>query len=290
MPKYISVLLFLCSLLCLSWIGCTQPVETRNGSFDAMTYNVHGLPSAITKDDTLGRLKQIGPKLNPFAIVGLQETFVDEGREDLIKASTHPHQHEYSERIDESRAMGPGLLFFSKYKIVTTKQQYYTTCFGTLDNASDCLASKGFHMIRIELAEGLEIDVYNSHLEAGSGEEDKKVRATQVSEIKKAMKEWSDGKAILFLGDTNLKLTRDTDKTAITDWLKDLNLTDGCEAVSCAKEGRIDRIFFRSAEQLQLTPKTWKIPEGFVDEKGTDLSDHEPIVVTFDWKEIVKTM
>lgn len=99
------------------------------------------------------------------------------------------------------------------------------------------------------------------------------------------MQKWSTGRAILFLGDTNLKEQRPNDKKALDTWLQTIQLKDSCEAVQCPKKGRIDRIFFRSSKQLILEPKTWSIPKEFIDKKGVPLSDHDPIVVQFDWKE-----
>lgn len=261
-----------------------EPRLPQKGSFSAVTYNVHGLPSGITKDDTNGRLTQIGPLLKPFVILGLQEVFTDDGYEILKKSFDFPTHYRYSER-KEGRFMGSGLLFLSRFKAVAEKHALFSLCHGKLDNASDCLASKGFQMVRVQLAKGVELDVYNSHFEAGGGEKDSIARTSNVEEVQKAMQKWSTGRAILFLGDTNLKEQRPNDKKALDTWLQTIQLKDSCEAVQCPKKGRIDRIFFRSSKQLILEPKTWSIPKEFIDKKGVPLSDHDPIVVQFDWKE-----
>jgi endonuclease/exonuclease/phosphatase family metal-dependent hydrolase len=262
----------------------TEPPPPTEGTFTAITYNVHGLPSGITKDDTNARLKAIGPLLaKKYQILGLQEVFTDDGYDILKAPLSFPTHYRYDEKIKD-RFMGSGLLFLSTFQAVDEKHALFGQCNGTLDGASDCLASKGFQMVRVALAPGVTIDVYNSHFEAGKGDKDKEARTKNLLELRKAMKEWSTGRALMFLGDTNLHEDREGDKQPLADWIKEAQLTDSCEAVNCPKKGRIDRIFFRSSSQLKLTAKSWSIPPEFVDEKGVPLSDHDPIVVEFDWK------
>lgn len=257
-----------------------------SGSFTAMTYNVHGLPPGITKDATYERLKAIGPLLKPFDIVGMQEVFDEEGYDALTAPKTHTAEVQFKKALSD-RAVGPGLLAFTNFKIVAHKTQHFKKCHGHLDNASDCLASKGFHMFTVILAEGVEVDVYNSHFEAGKSKEDGEARAEHVGAVKQAMLSWSKDRAIVFLGDTNLQvLKRPSDKVYLDSWIKAVPLNDGCDAVNCDKKNRIDRIFFRSGKTIKLEAKSWEIPSGFVDEKGTDLSDHEPIVVKFSWQRV----
>ncbi len=300
--------------LCGGWMACSNQASTRDagteqtenvgtlpdrsaqetpaessslpsGSLVVTTYNVRGLPASITKDDTNARLKAIGPRLNVFVIVGLQEVFTEQGYKNLIGGVKHPTQYRFNKAL-ENRAYGAGLLQLSQYKAVLEKHEYFDLCNGTLDGASDCLASKGFHMVRYTLASGVEVDVYNSHFEAGHGEKDLAARAKNLVKLTNSMQQWSKGRALIFLGDTNLKKTRPSDATALETWMKTIGLVDSCEAVSCPIKGRIDRVFFRDGEKLKWKAKSWSIPKGFVDKKGTPLSDHEPIVVALDWSAV----
>ena len=59
---------------------------------------------------------------------------------------------------------------------------------------------------------------------------------------------------------------------------------DSCGALGCPEPERIDRIFFRSSEDLSWTPRLWELPEGWVDDAGTPLSDHDPIALEIDWE------
>ncbi|TNE48499.1 MAG: hypothetical protein EP343_15525 [Deltaproteobacteria bacterium] len=261
----------------------TSSPGPSEGSLKIVTYNVHGLAGGITGDNTNERLKLIGPKLNVFVIAGLQEVFTEEGYTNLKAGVDHSVQHRFSKPL-EGRAMGSGLMLLSRFKALEVKEEYFKDCNGTLDGASDCLASKGFQMIRYEIAPGVEIDVYNSHFEAGSGAKDNEARANHVKQVTTAMNAWSKGRAIVYLGDTNLKTTRESDQTALKAWMTAIGLLDSCEAVDCPKKGRIDRVLFRSGDSLSLGVKSWNIPDDFVYNGGETLSDHDPIVVELEWK------
>lgn len=261
----------------------TDTKEPQQGAFWVVSYNVHGLPSSITGDDTNKRLKQIGPLLNTYDIVGLQEVFTPEGHTNLKEGFNHPVQHWFSEP-KEGKATGAGLLLLSRYQAVEVKTEYYEHCFGTLTGASDCLASKGFQMVRYQLAPGVEVDVYNSHFEAGNGAEDVDARTKNLIKLRDAMLNWSKDRAIVFTGDTNLHEDREGDKSALQDWLTKIPLQDSCEAVNCPKKGRIDRVLFRNGKTLTWKAVHWEIPSNFVDGEGKNLSDHEPIAVKLEWR------
>ena len=242
-------------ILGLSLANCpsvkTPPTEETSGTFHALTYNVHGLPDLITGDDTLARQEQIGPLLNGFDLVAMQEDFQDEGHEILASASNHPTQERFEYAFPD-RAYGPGLAIFTRFEVIEHFKEHFEVCHGFLDHSSDCLASKGFHMIRFRLADNAEIDVYNSHFEAGGSQEDYAARESHVDQVIAAMKEHSQGRAILFLGDTNLHGDDEVETVILERWLNTVELSDACEAVSCAEPGRIDRILFRSGDNLTI--------------------------------------
>ena len=150
-----------------------------------------------------------------------------------------------------------------------------------MNNSGDCLASKGFQMMRLRVGAG-SVDVYNTHHEAGGGDEDNAVREGQVDEVLAAMTEWSAGRAVLFLGDFNLHGDDPEDLPALERYW-DFGLEDSCELLGCTDPGRIDRALIRSGDDLTLTPTSWEVPEHFVDEQEEPLSDHDPVAVGFEW-------
>lgn len=261
-------------------VACAGPVE---GTITALTYNVHGLPSVITGDDTPGRIARIGPLLNAYDLVGLQEDFDDRNHAVLVAASQHREHLRFSDALAR-RIYGSGLSILSRYAIVAHRHVHYSACHGRFTNASDCLASKGFQAARVRLAPGIEIDVYNSHLEAGGGDGDDAARAVQVEELMNAMNTWSAGRALILLADTNLRTGDPVEAVLLDRLLAATGLEDACDAVGCAEPGRIDRIMLRSSEVVELTAVEWFVDAAFVDAAGRPLSDHDAIASTIRWR------
>ena len=258
------------------------PKGPREGELTALTYNVHGLPPPITMDDTPGRMVQIAPLLNGFDLVGLQEDFDDQNHETLASVSEHPHKLRFGDPL-EDRFYGSGLAIFAEFQIVDHLHHYYSVCHGRFDSASDCLASKGFQVARIRLGPGAEVDVYNSHLEAGGSTEDDAARATHVNELLEAMSTYSAGKAIIFLADTNLHESDPNDGPTLSRLIAEAQLSDACDAVMCPEPGRIDRVMYRSSGAVTLTATSWRVEPMFFDAEGVPLSDHDAISATIEW-------
>lgn len=272
--------------------GAEAPPVTT-GHLDLVTYNVHGLPAGITEDDTNARMTQIGPRLSPYDIAGIQEDFTEEGHALLDAGVTLSGKRRFSEPA-EGRIYGSGLTVWfdpgdqegpleDQIKEVDFRHEHYTLCNGYLDGASDCLASKGFQVLRLRLADGVEVDVYNSHLEAGGGDEDNAARESHVEQLIAAMNGFSKDRAVIFLGDTNLHGDDPVDTPVIEHWLSQAGLRDVCDEVGCPKPGRIDKILIRSGGGVTLTAESWSLPGGFVDSEGTELSDHDPIAARVRW-------
>jgi endonuclease/exonuclease/phosphatase family metal-dependent hydrolase len=254
-----------------------------SGELTVLTYNVWGLPSDITKNDTQARIKQISPMLKDFDIIGVQELFLREGYKEFKQSDEYKTQ-KWFDKLRDDRAMPSGLMALARFSSKHYKTQHFSFCNGVFDGASDCLASKGFQMVRLEIAPGVEIDFYNSHFEAGKGEKDQDARRKNLLELRQAMQTWSKGRAMIFVGDTNMKNERPMDKAGLAEWLKTEELTDACDAVQCKEPGRIDRIFFRGSTTLTLTAKKWWVPAQFKDKDKKALSNHDPIAAILVWK------
>jgi len=258
-------------------------MRPSEGSFLALTYNVHGLPPVITMDDTVERIRQISPRLNGFDLVGLQEDFDDLNHVLIEEESEHGHIRRFGEPLD-GHFYGSGLSALSRFPIIDHRHVYYTGCHGRFDAASDCLASKGVQAVRIRLADQVEIDVYNTHLEAGGGPEDHAVRVEHVDELLTVMATYSQGRAIIFLGDTNLHESDPLDAPVLRHFQSTAGLTDACDEVMCPEPGRIDRIMFRSGTGVHLDVSEWQVETAFVDPEGVALSDHDAISGRIHWR------
>ncbi len=175
--------------------------------------------------------------------------------------------------------------------------------FGTFD-----LAKKGFCRATLRISHDFEIDVYNLHAAAGEpllGKflkgfkndpvETAKLRRIQFAQLTQAIKEHSQGKAVIVLGDTNLHWMDSTspsysiDKKTFNDFLRENHLKSACQELGiCEKPGwtsswplphgaEIDQIMFRGNDQYDL-----KVIDFY--QLDYDISDHEPIVALLMWR------
>jgi endonuclease/exonuclease/phosphatase family metal-dependent hydrolase len=249
------------------------------GMLTVLNYNVHGLPPLITGDDTPGRMRLIGPLLNPFDVVGLQEDF-EPMNHDLLTADS---EHAYLEHFDAplpNRLYGAGLTVLSAYEIAEYEQTHYVACFGELlgPGLTDCVASKGFQRARLRLAEGVEVDFYNTHMDAGGGAEDEQAREAQIDALLESFAQASAGRAVIYVGDTNASPSQ------LERLIEGADLRDACDEVGCPEPGRIERTFVRSGDGVHLTVQAWRTEPAFVQADGWPLSDHPAVSADIAWQ------
>jgi endonuclease/exonuclease/phosphatase family metal-dependent hydrolase len=254
--------------------------SSTSGEVAVLSYNVHGLPAGITGDDTESRLERIGPLLEPYDLIGLQEVWMYDTWDGLRAGTNHEYILRQNDPINEERVYGSGLVTLSRSELIATDFTYFTTCNGVLDNGSDCLASKGFQRMTLEVG-GRPVVFFNSHLDASGGEEDERARAAQVEQLIEAMNDVPSDTAIVFTGDTNLH-DDGVDMQTIERWMEQSELVDACIQSSCDDPGNIDKILIRSSDSLTLTATNWRV-EPWLDDNGVHLSDHEPIGIDLTW-------
>ena len=269
-------------------VGCSKGAADTaaevptEGSFSVLTYNVHGLPAAITGDDTTGRMGEIAPRLETWDILGIQESFDTDNHNILTGEVSHATSLWFGEKLPD-RFYGSGLAVLARAALVDQQNTHYSACNGITDAASDCLASKGFQAVRLSMGTST-IDVYNTHLEAGGGTADNEARQTHVDEVLASINGWSAGHAIVFTGDFNLRPSDPEDLPLIEQLLDEGGLSDSCSAVACGEPDHIDQILFRSSDSLTLEVSAWaNQASDFIDDDGVDLSDHPAISATLAW-------
>jgi endonuclease/exonuclease/phosphatase family metal-dependent hydrolase len=247
------------------------------GRFSLLTYNVAGLPQAVSRRQPSAHMPLIAPLLNGYDLVLVQEDFAYSAA--LAAGALHPHRSSRSGGLPLGMGMGDGLTRFSSIPMTGHARVAWSRCHGTLSHGSDCLATKGFARARHTLGPGLEVDVYNLHMDAGWSDLDRQTRRAQVEQLLRDLAEHSAGRAVIVAGDTNLRLPRDTE--ALERLLAGAGLVDVCQALSCGQEARVDRVLYRSGGGVELRPARWWIDPAFVDPDGRPLSDHRPVAVDF---------
>lgn len=274
----------------LALLACADPTLAPlpvTGSFEVLTYNVQGLPDALSESETPTdvRMRQIAPFLDAFDLVGLQEDF-DEANHGLLTAeSTQPVQEWFGEVLP-GQVYPAGLGVLARIgNLVEVHTGHYALCNGILTDGSDCLASKGFLAVRLAVGSGT-LDVYDTHLDAGGAPLDESTRVSQVDELLASIDGWSAGHAVLLMGDTNLRPSDPPDAGLLTH-LADAGLRDACVELGCEETDHIDRFLLRDGDDVALVPLSWRRDATFVDEAGADLSDHPALVASIGWSTVV---
>ncbi|MFF6805506.1 endonuclease, partial [Streptomyces sp. NPDC012616] len=184
--------------------------DPASGSFSTLTYNVAGLPaiisSASTPRDT--STTAIGQRIAPYDIVHVEEDFNYHSY--LYAADT---AHAYRTPTSGGAAIGSGLNTLSKlpYDADDFERVRWNSC---QVDSGDCLTPKGFTFIRERLAEGVYVDFYNLHTNAGTNDGDLASRADNLAQLTAFIKTHSAGNAVVVMGDTNTRYTRSGDTIA----------------------------------------------------------------------------
>lgn len=297
--------------------GASTTAATASGDWDgeisALTYNVAGLPEALSGSDPEVNTEQIGPKLNAFDLVLLQESWLTPDPNPLEPTRVYHEilaehsEHEFASPMPEqplgadpsrtSALLADGLGFFSNFPIGEVTRVAWDGCFGGADTsdrgAADCLAFKGFAVTTITVADGVTIDVYTLHAEAGSSPTDQELQAENYTQLAAYIEEHSAGNAVILGGDTNLHIEddpenpQDVDDAQIwADFLEATGLTDSCDPADCDDTARIDKFAYRSGGGVELGVIERVVEtERFTDADGEQLSDHQAVAVTFGWRQ-----
>jgi endonuclease/exonuclease/phosphatase family metal-dependent hydrolase len=290
-------ILFLAVLSILPACGGGSSSQQTSGELLALSYNVAGLPQGLSGSNPERFTPLIAPLLNGYDLVLLQESWQTPEvnpyaplrvyHEILAAGSTHPYKSipatnpfNTDPRRPEA-ALGDGLNRFSIFPFEPVIRQAWEGC----DNsAADCLAFKGFSVARTTLAEGVTVDVYNLHMEAGGTPRDEELRDEGVSQLRDFILEFSAGRAVIVGGDFNLHTDEEPDSSQFQRLLAEAGLTDVCAALDCPQPGRIDKFLFRSSDSIEIAPTSWRFEtDVFVSPEGEALSDHDALAVRFTW-------
>ena len=253
-----------------------------SGTLALLTYNVAGLPWGLSQSDPAKNTPLISPLLNAYALALMQEDFAFTTQ--LASQALHPYKSTPGTPAPGT-FMNDGLTRFSDYKLTGHTRVKWTACNGIVDQANDCLASKGFSVAVTALGPDAEVDVYNLHMDAGNSSGDLTARAAQVDQLLLEIASRSAGRAIIVAGDTNINPSKNTENAQmLAKLLLQAQLTDACVHTACGDTDRIDRVMYRSSATVKLEALSWKIDTTFVDSAGNDLSDHKAVGVEMAWE------
>lgn len=211
--------------------------------------------------------------------------------------------HAYRTPTSGGAAIGSGLNTLSKlpYDTDDFERVRWNSC---QYDSGDCLTPKGFTFMRERLAEGVYVDFYNLHTNAGTNDGDLASRADNLNQLTSFINAHSAGNAVVVMGDTNTRYTRSGDTIAefaaangLTDaWVKLIRggtpPAKGSDALVCDQTGTtvpntcevVDKILYRGSKLVSLDATSYNNEHAkFLTDAGLMLSDHDPVAVGFSW-------
>ena len=280
---FLPLVLCCVPLLTLRTAGAQEvladPPSESAHEFTLLSYNVHGLPPVTSGGWWMGqRLERIRRAFSTYPVVLLQEDFAT--RSALAKGGQWLVHHGPGRRwrwghllsapvwipcwlttlCGNPPIVGSGLTTQVRRDhfrdVEPLVSRHYEKCRGYLTGGSDCFAAKGFTGTRLRLPQGMVVDVYNTHLDAGNSKRDLAVRWEQIRDLARAVAGHSPD-AIIVAGDLNSNLTggdRGDDFAPVLGLLDGLDLRDASARPLLGSEWKVmDYILFRSGPRTQLT-------------------------------------
>ncbi|CAI7673126.1 unnamed protein product [Penicillium crustosum] len=276
-----------------------------SGKFTALSFNVAGLPELLQSNDVNGskteNAKQLGTYFSEYGydIINMQEDF--NYHANIYETDNHP----YRTATSGGAAIGSGLNTISNHDWVDFTRVKWNKCSDA--SGSDCLTPKGLTFMRWNPADGVYVDFYNVHADAGTEADDETARNSNLQQVADYIDTWSTGNAVVVMGDTNSRYTRAED-TAIRVFKSQNGLADpwvelekdgvyptaGADALLCDNPSSIqtcetvDKVLYRGSDVVTLKADSFVYDGGKftnTDPKylGAVLSDHNPILVNFTW-------
>ncbi|KAK4628700.1 Sphingomyelinase [Fulvia fulva] len=265
-----------------------------SGSFNVLSFNVAVLPEFINDNGIKGGKENaatmIGQRFAQYAfdVIQVQEDF--DYHEELYAADNHP----FRTKTFGGVPFGSGLNTLANFGWSDYRRITWDDCY--IDKG-DCLTPKGFTFMRMNPVQGVEIDFYNLHADAGSGNDDEAARRSNIQQVADYIGANSAGRAVVVFGDTNTLYSRPTDNVRIfggqnglTDaWVQfqyggvipggvpecpEPTTDNSCET--------LDKVLYRRGSAVTLSATAFDyVTDLFLQADGSILSDHNAVLVDF---------
>ncbi len=153
-------------------------------------------------------------------------------------------------------------------------------CHGWFGANGDCWASKGYQRVGIRTPSGAEVDLYNTHLEAGSSDHAAQIRGQQLDILARAIEARPKTRAVIIGADLNAAFNRVGDRDTLMEFRRRLELQDSGAGPELSYWRERDSILHRDGTATVLRGEQAGEALEFVD-RDRALSDHPAIYARF---------
>ncbi len=302
--------------LALTGVCCVAAASEADGfTLHTVSYNIHGIHRLIARDSPKQRAPRIGSLIaERYDLALLQEDFEYPRRLERT-LGTRPYVYfrgngsaveaGFSQRLAQilfwlpakllmrsEMPQGSGLttVLYPREGLTAEPlvRQAYRVCEGILWGKSDCLAAKGFLGVRLSGPGGIEVDVYNTHLDSRGNLANREIRRRQLRQLADAIRDHSAGRALIVAGDFNTRDQRPNDRVVLEEFRAALGLANSGARRNAQRGQAIDTdyILYRSGEtaRIELAPggeSAGEAGEFRWDEGRRPLSDHPALYGIF---------
>ena len=289
-------------MLCVGPLAPAYADSPKGIELSVLSYNVHGISWLFAKDNPNDRAAAIGWLANRYDVVLLQEDFEyhDEiGRQMTGTVAIRGNGMRGDPRLvlakivllpfeialpDFSMPYGSGLSMYVSRDtgdIVDKARHRYDICSGWFEKSFDCWATKGALRVRVRLENGAEVDVYNTHLDAGQTNKGIEARERQLNHLVRWIERDSKGRAVVVGGDFNSALSRMENVEAMRSFKGRTGLVDLGAGPDLPQWPRRDFLFARDGDHVVLDVVDSGEALEFVN-RGRALSDHPAAFARFE--------
>ena len=290
MKKLLSISLAVI-MLTLSLGTGAAALEPVTGTLNVMTYNVSGIPvigdfqgtqRALKGNARMAKIGEILSNESGCELIGTQEDFNHHAA--LAKAMP---LYPYQTLTSGGAPLGDGLSIFSKFPLFNVKRTKWDISSGVLTGSTDRLAQKGILSAVIEIADGVYIDFYVLHAEAGSDPDSGLARTDNFRQLAELINNRKYDRAVIVAGDYNAGFVHRAEDGLFENLIEPAGLKDcwaeiynngnyhynGGIGWSPSLYETVDRVMFKSGGGVELSAESLQYIE-YTNEKGETYTDH----------------
>jgi len=278
----------------------TEISETET-EISVLSYNIHGLFPLIAKDDPRDRMPTIGWLANRYEVAMFQEDFeyhnvIRDQMPDAVgvrgNGMGRDPRRVFAKLLISpvsiflphfSPPYGAGISIFVRESLAIADdvdREPFDLCRGWFGATADCWASKGYQRVGIRTPSGAEIDLYNTHLEAGSSDHAARIRGQQLDILARAIEARPRTRAVIVGGDFNIGFNRVGDRDTLMEFRRRLELQDSGAGPELPYWRERDFILYRDGTATALRVEQVGEALEFVD-RDRALSDHPALYARF---------